>query len=73
MRDNWNASIAKVLESEGSFVNHPKDPSGVTNLGVTKKVYEAGEEASKRTRDARVDRRTSGPFVQKRVLGPSQR
>lgn len=41
MRDNWNASIAKVLESEGGFVNHPKDPGGVTNLGVTKKVYEA--------------------------------
>ena len=25
---------------EGGYVNHPKDPGGETNLGVTKRVYQ---------------------------------
>ena len=25
----------------GGYVNHPKDPGGETNLGVTKRVYES--------------------------------
>ena len=41
MLSNWPASLALVLKSEGGFVNHPSDPGGMTNLGVTKKVWEA--------------------------------
>lgn len=29
-----------LLHHEGGFVNHPKDPGGMTNLGVTKAVYD---------------------------------
>jgi lysozyme family protein len=29
-----------MLKHEGNFVNHPQDPGGMTNLGVTKRVWE---------------------------------
>lgn len=41
MKENFDAALAAVLEHEGGFVNHPKDPGGMTNLGVTKRVWEA--------------------------------
>lgn len=34
-------SLAKVLVHEGGYVNHPKDPGGATNQGVTQRVYDA--------------------------------
>jgi lysozyme family protein len=37
---NFNKCLSVILHHEGGFVNHPKDPGGATNLGVTKKVYE---------------------------------
>ena len=30
-----------LLVHEGGFVNHPSDPGGITNLGVTKAAWEA--------------------------------
>jgi lysozyme family protein len=30
-----------VLKEEGGFVNDPQDPGGITNLGVTRRVWEA--------------------------------
>lgn len=41
MKENWDACFDMVLEHEGGFVNHPKDPGGMTNLGVTKSAIEA--------------------------------
>ena len=40
MKHNWEKSLEVILHHEGGFVNHPKDPCGETNMGVTKRVYE---------------------------------
>ena len=38
--ENWEKCLKMILHHEGGYVNHPKDPGGETNLGVTKRVYE---------------------------------
>jgi lysozyme family protein len=38
--NNWTECLEIILHHEGGYVNHPKDPGGETNLGVTKRVYE---------------------------------
>lgn len=40
MQSNFDACFKELLKHEGGFVNHPKDPGGITNLGVTKKVWD---------------------------------
>ena len=40
MMSNYSTCLEIILEHEGGFVNHPKDPGGVTNHGVTKRVYD---------------------------------
>jgi lysozyme family protein len=40
MKENFDQCLAAVLHHEGGYVNHPKDPGGMTNLGVTKRVWE---------------------------------
>jgi lysozyme family protein len=40
MRENFEKSLAELLEHEGGYVNHPRDPGGRTNLGVTQDVWE---------------------------------
>jgi len=38
--DNYAKSLKVVLQFEGGYVNHPSDPGGATNKGVTFKVYD---------------------------------
>ena len=40
MKENWDTAFKLMLASEGGFVNHPSDPGGMTNLGVTKATWE---------------------------------
>jgi lysozyme family protein len=41
MNTNWQKSFELMLQSEGGFVNHSRDPGGMTNLGVTKATWES--------------------------------
>lgn len=38
---NLKPSLSLVLAHEGGYVNHPQDPGGPTNFGVTQRVYDA--------------------------------
>lgn len=39
-KGNFDACLNEVLLHEGGYVNHPSDPGGRTNLGVTQQTYE---------------------------------
>lgn len=43
MKQNFDRCLEKLLAPtrEGGFSNNPKDPGGITNHGVTKRVWEA--------------------------------
>ena len=42
MKENFDECLALLIapDREGGFVNHPKDPGGMTNMGVTKQAWE---------------------------------
>ena len=40
MRENFEEALKAILKHEGGYVHHKLDPGGMTNLGVTKKVWE---------------------------------
>jgi lysozyme family protein len=40
VKDNFDKCFALVIDDEGGFVDHPKDPGGMTNLGVTRRNWE---------------------------------
>jgi lysozyme family protein len=37
---NFDTCLALLLEHEGGYIDHPKDPGGRTNFGVTQRVWE---------------------------------
>jgi lysozyme family protein len=40
MKSNFAEALQKILIHEGGFVDHALDPGGMTNLGVTRRVWE---------------------------------
>ena len=40
MQENFEKVLEHTLKEEGGYVNNPKDPGGMTNLGVTKRAWE---------------------------------
>jgi len=40
MKENFDKCLELMLKHEGGYVNHPQDPGGMTNLGVTRRVWE---------------------------------
>jgi lysozyme family protein len=49
MQTNFDAALAHVLTFEGGYSDHPSDPGGATNLGITIDVLSAyrGQRVSK--------------------------
>lgn len=41
MKDNFLKVMPWVFEEEGGYIDHPKDPGGATNLGITHKTLSA--------------------------------
>jgi len=37
---NFDGALARVLAHEGGYADHPADPGGATNRGVTQRVYD---------------------------------
>ena len=40
MNQNLEHCMEMLLKHEGGYVNHPSDPGGITNLGITKRTYD---------------------------------
>lgn len=38
-RDYFEQAVTELLKHEGGYVNHPKDPGGETNFGISKRQY----------------------------------
>lgn len=39
MSEIFEKAFEWILEAEGGYVNHSKDPGGETNMGISKRVY----------------------------------
>jgi hypothetical protein len=37
-KTNFSRALSATLQFEGGYVNHPADPGGATNMGITQRV-----------------------------------
>ena len=44
MNHNFEKCMEMLLAHEGGYVNHPSEPGGMTNLGITKRTYDESHE-----------------------------
>ena len=64
MSDKFFQFIERVLSHEGGYANHPKDPGGETNWGVTKRTAQAnGYTGSMRAMTRSLNPRFDGAFL----------
>lgn len=40
-KSRYQVLLRRILRHEGGFSNHPKDPGGATNFGITQRTYDA--------------------------------
>jgi lysozyme family protein len=50
MKTTYARAMKGIHVSEGGYVNHPKDPGGATNFGITQRVYDDYRESKGLTR-----------------------
>ena len=50
MKSNFDLALTQLLKHEGGYIHHKLDPGGMTNLGVTRAVWESyvGRESSEK-------------------------
>ena len=54
MTTRFDRALPLILQHEGGYVNHPADPGGATNRGVTQRTYDSYRERNRRApRDVR--------------------
>lgn len=50
MKSSFDLCLAQVLKHEGGYVNHPRDPGGATNKGITQGTYDAWRVSNRLTK-----------------------
>lgn len=50
MKNNFESVMKWVGTSEGGYVNHPRDPGGATDRGITQRTYDAWQDSQRQPR-----------------------
>jgi lysozyme family protein len=63
LQQNFDTALAHVLKYEGGYSDHPSDPGGATNRGITKAVLEAHRGHSVSKSDVRALTKTEAAAI----------